>query len=602
MATRTDRIRRYVTAWCPRCHDRDGGSVDGARRLPGYLSEADGRVWLVRGCPDHGRIVTLYDEDPEILDWLERWTAPTKVHVPDTAGNFTPPPAGYLQGLGELQTQHTCILLEDLTDTCNLSCPTCFAGSGPDVAGFVPVEEVLANVDQRLARENGRLDVVMLSGGEPTLHPGFGELLDRLLERDVVRVLVNTNGLTIARGESGVLETLRRHRDRVEVYLQHDGFDLAGHRHHRGADLRRVKAEAVRALSDAGIFTTLTMTIAMGVNDHEIGAVVDLALATPYVTGVSLQPQFGAGRSGEIDALDRLTHTGVLARLGPQTDGRITWRDLTALPCSHPHCCSVGYLFRTDDLARTRGRGSRGPERVVPGGSGGGGAPPEEDDLARTRGRGSRGPERVVPGGSGGGGAPPEEYDLARTRGRGSVDGPVWQSLVALLGPEVLAEHLGLVANTGMAKPELAEDLRVLARESLLGLLSERSSLTHPETAELFRTVCDACDLGVPGLLKLARAGASRRSLRKLLAERIVRITVKPFMDIDTMVEERLLQCCVHVGTRDADANQCAPFCAVQSWTELSGQRLSRLTAGETAPSLGRPGRSLPVVSTGPRR
>ena len=179
---------------------------------------------------------------------------------------------------------------------------------------------------------------------------------------------------------------------------------------------------------------------------------------------------------------------------------------------------------------------------------------------------------------------------------------PVWQSLVALLGPEVLAEHLGLVANTGMAKPELAEDLRVLVRESLLGLLSERSSLTHPETAELFRTVCDACDLGVPGLLRLARAGASRRSLRKLLAERIVRITVKPFMDIDTMVEERLLQCCVHVGTRDAEANQCAPFCAVQSWTELSGQRLSRLTAGETAPSVGRPGRSLPVVSTGPGR
>ena len=536
MATRTDRIRRYVTSWCPLCHERDGGSVAGAQRLPGYLSEADGHVWLVRGCPDHGRIVTLYDEDPEILDWLERWTAPTKVHVPDTPGNFTPPPAGYLQGLGELQTQHTCILLEDLTDTCNLSCPTCFAGSGPDVDGFVPVEEVLANVDQRLARENGRLDVVMLSGGEPTLHPRFGELLDRLLERDVVRVLVNTNGLTIARGESAVLDVLRRHRDRVEVYLQHDGFDLEGHRHHRGADLRRVKAEAVQALSDAEVFTTLTMTIAKGVNDHEIGAVVDLALSTPYITGVSLQPQFGAGRSGAIDSLDRLTHTGVLSRLGPQTDGRVTWRDLTALPCSHPHCCSVGYLFRTDQLGGRSGKA------------------------------------------------------------------PVWQSLVALLGPEVLAEHLGLVANTGMAKPELAEDLRVLVRESLLGLLSERSSLTHPETAELFRTVCDACDLGVPGLLKLARAGASRRSLRKLLAERIVRITVKPFMDIDTMVEERLLQCCVHVGTRDAEANQCAPFCAVQSWTELSGQRLSRLTAGETAPSVGRPGRSLPVVSTGPGR
>jgi hypothetical protein len=530
MATRTDRIRRYVTAWCPACHDRDGGSVAGARRLPGYLSEAEGRVWLVRGCPDHGRIVTLYDEDPEILDWLERWTAPTKVHVPDTPGCFEPPPAGYLQGLGELQTQHTCILLEDLTDHCNLSCPTCFAAAGPGVGTVVPVEAVLANVDRRLARENGRLDVVMLSGGEPTLHPEFGRLLDELLRRDVVRVLVNTNGTTIARGGSRgdgtVLDHLRRHRDRVEVYLQHDGFDLEGHRHHRGADLRRVKAEAVAALSDAEVFTTLTMTIAEGVNDHEIGAVLDLALTTPYVSGVSLQPQFGSGRSGAIDPLARLTHTGVLARLGPQTQGRVAWRDLTALPCSHPHCCSVGYLFRLDEQPA-------GAQPVA-----------------------GAGEASAWPGGT------------------------PWRSLVSLLGPEVLADHLGLVANRGMADPEIAADLRVLVRESLLGLLSERSSLTHPETAELFRVVCESCDLGVPGLLRLARAGASRRGLRRLLADRVVRVTVKPFMDVDTMIEERLLQCCVHVGTRSAaDADQCAPFCAVQSWTELADQRLARSAA-----------------------
>ena len=90
------------------------------------------------------------------------------------------------------------------------------------------------------------------------------------------------------------------------------------------------------------------MTVALGVNDDEIGAVVKRALDTPYVGGVSLQPQFGSGRPGAIDPLDRLTHTGVLARLGPQTGDQVTWRDLTALPCSHPHCCSVGYLLRDD--------------------------------------------------------------------------------------------------------------------------------------------------------------------------------------------------------------------------------------------------------------
>ena len=63
---------------------------------------------------------------------------------------------------------------------------------------------------------------------------------------------------------------------------------------------------------------------------------------------MTVQPVFGSGRSAGIDPNDRLTHTGVLARLEGQTDGEVTWRDLTALPCSHPHCCSVGYLLRDD--------------------------------------------------------------------------------------------------------------------------------------------------------------------------------------------------------------------------------------------------------------
>ncbi|MFT4214638.1 MAG: hypothetical protein QM622_07670 [Microbacterium sp.] len=67
-------------------------------------------------------------------------------------------------------------------------------------------------------------------------------------------------------------------------------------------------------MPDAGVFTTLTMTAALGVNDGEIGAVIQRALATPYVGGVTIQPVFGSGRSAGIDPDDRLTHTGVLAR------------------------------------------------------------------------------------------------------------------------------------------------------------------------------------------------------------------------------------------------------------------------------------------------
>ena len=509
MGLRGDRIHRYVTAFCPLCHDdAPERPLADVVRLSATLMERDGRIWLERGCPTHGLVRTLYDEDPEILSYLEEWTAPTKTHTPDVAGNYDPIPSAYLRGLPEMQTQHTCILLEDIAETCNLRCPTCFTDSSPELRNVVPVADVLANVDQRLAREHGRLDVLMLSGGEPTLHPELDTLLAELVARPITRILVNSNGLRIS-SDDALLDLLTLHRERVEVYLQFDGQSEAAHRFHRGGDLRRMKDQALQRLSERAIFTTLVMTVASGVNDAELGQMVRLALDTPYVGGLTIQPVFGSGRSGLIDPVDRLTHTGVLARLGPQTDGLVTWRDLTALPCSHPHCCSVGYLVRDD--------------------------------------------------------------------------GDQWRSLVSLIGHDNLKDKLGLVANR-IADTELPRQLRMAVQESLLCLLSEQSSLSHPQMGEVWRNICENCDLGMSTLLALASSAlpGRRRKLRRLLGERIVRLTVKPFMDMSTMIEERLIQCCVHVGTK-SDQNQCAPFCAVQAWPALSRQRLS-VVAGRALP------------------
>jgi 7,8-dihydro-6-hydroxymethylpterin dimethyltransferase len=502
MPLRSDRILRYVNAFCPACHaEQPERPLSNVQRLGGYLAEAQGQVWLVRGCSRHGKISTLYDESPEILRYLEEWTAPTKVHTADTPDNWLPVPEAYLHGLGEMQTQHTCILLEDITQHCNLCCPNCFASSSPDLAGVVPIAEILANIDQRLARENGQIDVLMLSGGEPTLHPQLTELLEQVMQRNIIRILLNSNGIEIAQNDA-LLAFLARHNQRIEVYLQFDGFRLESHRYHRSADLRRIKQRAIERLSASGVFTTLTMTATLGVNDDEIGAVLDYALATPFVGGVSIQPQFGSGRAQPLDPSQRLTHTGVLARLGPQTDGRITWRDLTALPCSHPHCCSVGYMLQTD---------------------------------------------------------------------RGE-----WRSLVGIIGHDQLKQHLDLVSNR-IADREIPAQMRELVKQSLLGLLSEQSSLTHPTISEMFRNICENCDLGLSTLLRLAGDAVLGRQhkLRELLARRIKRITIKPFMDINTMLEERLLQCCVHVGSRSDTQHQCAPFCAVQAWPQLGRLKLS---------------------------
>lgn len=491
---------RRVTAFCPACH-RDGEArplVD-VHRLAGELEvDAQGHVWLVRTCPEHGRIETLYQEDATILAYLEEWQAPPMKVSPDDPMNLAPVPSCYFRGLGGRQTQHTCILLEDVTLSCDLRCPTCFADASPGDGTFVPMREVLASVDRRLAREGGRLDVVMVSGGEPTTHPEIVPLLDELARRPIVRILLNTNGLRLGHDDE-LLTFLHRRNDRIELYLQFDGFREETWRHHRGADLRARKAEVVRRLSVAGVFTTLVMCTSLGVNDDEIGDVVRFAFETPYVGGVCVQPQFASGRSGPIDPRERLTHTGVLARLGPQTDGLVTWRDMIGLPCSHPHCASVGYFLLADD-------------------------------------------------------------------GR-------WRSLVSILGPDELKARLDLVQDRIAWQP--SRTVRRLLRDSLMGLLSERNALSHPATTRMLLNLGLHADLRartMAGLLADVTPRGRRRA-RTWVATHVKRLTVKPFMDIDTMIEERLLRCCVHVGTEGEAGAQAAPFCAVQAWPELNRTR-----------------------------
>ncbi|MFX5530129.1 radical SAM protein, partial [Acinetobacter baumannii] len=89
----------------------------------------------------------------------------------------------------------------------------------------------------RLARENDRIDVLMLSGGEPTLYPWLEQLLEHLVARPVVRILINSHGLRIAQDDAFV-EVLKKHRQRVEIYLQYDGESAESSSFHRGADIR----------------------------------------------------------------------------------------------------------------------------------------------------------------------------------------------------------------------------------------------------------------------------------------------------------------------------------------------------------------------------
>jgi uncharacterized radical SAM superfamily Fe-S cluster-containing enzyme len=341
---------RMVLTVCGHCFSEDADrELDYETDiLQGNLVAMDGGVYLRRRCRrGHGEVASLYEESYALWDSLQQWRTPTREIIPDRPGNDAPIPMGYDQGLGDLQTQHSCVLLLDVTENCNLNCPTCFAAAGTGISRFARLPHLMRTLDASIVREGGRVDVLMLSGGEPTVHPEILEIIEAATEREVTRVILNTNGIRIARDDR-FLAGLARLRGRVEIYLQFDGFELESHLYHRGEDLRAVKGEALRRLADARIFTTLAVAVAQDVNDREVGAIVDFALATDYVAGVALQPVFGSGRANAIDPLRRATTTGTLLRLGEQTGGRLGPDDFIALPCSHPDCCAITYFIQGD--------------------------------------------------------------------------------------------------------------------------------------------------------------------------------------------------------------------------------------------------------------
>jgi uncharacterized radical SAM superfamily Fe-S cluster-containing enzyme len=52
-----------------------------------------------------------------------------------------------------------------------------------------------------LVASEGEADVVQISGGEPTIHPDFFAILDAAKRRPIRHLMVNTNGIRIAREE-----------------------------------------------------------------------------------------------------------------------------------------------------------------------------------------------------------------------------------------------------------------------------------------------------------------------------------------------------------------------------------------------------------------
>lgn len=249
-------------------------------------------------------------------------------------------------GLCPEHMQHSCLTLVEITDHCNLRCPICYADSGPHRPGFRDLATVERMLDAVVANE-GEPDVVQVSGGEPTLHPDFFAILDAAKRRPIRHLMVNTNGLRIAQ-EPEFAARLASYQPGFELYLQFDSLRDEVHKDLRGAKLRDVRLRALEQLNRHDISTTLVVTVKKGLNDHELGDIIDFALQQPCVRGVTFQPIQAAGRLENYDpARDRLTLSEVRRRILEQTP-LFQPDDLIPVPCN-PDCLAMAYALKLGD-------------------------------------------------------------------------------------------------------------------------------------------------------------------------------------------------------------------------------------------------------------
>jgi len=245
-------------------------------------------------------------------------------------------------GLCPDHEQHSCLAIIEINDACNLTCPVCFAGSAVGRGGHRPLSEIEAMLDTVVASE-GEPDLVQLSGGEPTIHPHFFDILRAAKARPIRHLMINTNGLRIAR-EPGFAERLAEFMPGLEVYLQVDSLKREALMNLRGADLSRVRIEALEALERAGVSTTLVATVKKGINDTEIPDLIRFALDWRCVRGVTFQPVQDAGRN---DGFDPKAHRIVLTEIRRRVAeaGVFSLADMIPLPCNPDQIC-IGYVLR----------------------------------------------------------------------------------------------------------------------------------------------------------------------------------------------------------------------------------------------------------------
>ncbi|MBI2342011.1 MAG: radical SAM protein, partial [Deltaproteobacteria bacterium] len=267
-------------------------------------------------------------------------------------------------GICNMHHSHTCMANIDLTSRCDMTCPICYADANCGAVIEPSYEQVVEMMKILRNRKPVPVKVVQFSGGEPTCHPRFLDIVRKAKDLGFSQIQIAHNGKNMsdtdfahAAAEAG-LHTL---------YLQFDGLTKDVYLNMRAEDVLEIKLKTVEACRETGLKIVLVPTVIKGINDDQVGEIVKFACENAdVVTGVSFQPVCFTGRISEKDRLNkRYTITHLAKDIAAQTDNLMpleNWFPLSAtepfsrlseavtgkpsfMVSCHPDCGAGGYLF-----------------------------------------------------------------------------------------------------------------------------------------------------------------------------------------------------------------------------------------------------------------
>jgi uncharacterized radical SAM superfamily Fe-S cluster-containing enzyme len=347
-------LPKMTESLCPQC----------THILPARIFEEDGRVIMQKSCPLHGDFRDIVFSDVRLYLKMEEWT------FGDSRGLLNPAVSDAARcpddcGLCNMHTSHTGLANIDLTNRCNLTCPVCFANA--NAAGYVyepDFEQVRGMLRVLRAEQPVAGRIVQFSGGEPTLYPRFFDVLRMARQMGFSHLQVATNGLKFTDFE---FAQQAKEAGLHTLYLQFDGVCDDIYRRTRGRSLWEQKLQCIENVRKADLKIVFVPTIVKGVNDHQIGDILRLAIENiECISGISFQPVAFTGRISRHDleskrfTLSDFAHavkeqTGIcepyedwfpLACVSPFSKllSALRGEQTTTLTC-HPHCSLGTYLF-----------------------------------------------------------------------------------------------------------------------------------------------------------------------------------------------------------------------------------------------------------------